>query len=131
MKNRADLGLHFNIPNTDSLYKSLNTDCGKKAYWTNRQWISGLKEGKTEAIDAVEEHIEQNPESIVRFWELLAHAHTINQNRESACHWVEQAFHTDLDPPKEMLQSCAQQTLPTSNSKWRLYSLEEIDQRLQ
>ena len=107
----------------------MNTDV-TKAYWTNRQWISGLKEGKTDAIEAVEEHIQQNPESIVRFWELLTHAHTINNNVESACRWVEQAFHKDLEPPNEMVQSCAQQTLPTRQSKWQLTSLEEIDQRL-
>ena len=130
LKNSADLGLHFHISNTDTLYKELNTECGNKAYWTNRQWISGLKEGKVDAIEAVEKHLQQKPEAIVRFWELLTHAHTINNNVESACRWVEQAFHKDLAPPNEMVQSCAQQSLPARPSKWRLTSIEEIDLRL-
>ena len=131
LKNKADLGLHFNILQTDAVYKELNLKCGTKPYWTNRQWISGLKEGRPDAIQAVEAHIEAHPDSMTQFWELLVQANILRQNLQGACHWVEQAFHKDLSPRSDTLQSCAQKQLPLLNTKWRLTTPEDLDERLQ
>ena len=131
LKIEAELGLHFNIIQTTDVYNELNTKCGQKAYWTNRQWISGLKQGHADAIQAVEQYIKTHPDTLERFWELLVQAHTLNQNVEGACYWVEQAFHKDLNPDNDTLQSCAQKELPSLNPQWRQTTPEEVDQQLQ
>lgn len=131
LKNKGDLGLQFNIIQTGTVYKELNSRCGTKAYWTNRQWISGLKEGQTEVIQSVEQHIETHPEGIGQFWELLVQAYTLNQNVDGACHWVEQAFHNDLAPGNDALQACSQKQLPLLKPQWSLTTPEQVDQRLQ
>ena len=131
LKNKADLGLQWNIIQTDAVYQELNEKCGPKDYWTNRQWISGLKEGHSDAIQAVEQYIQTHPDALIRFWELLVQAHTLNQNVEGACHWIEQAFHKDLAPENDSLQSCAQKQPPLLNEKWRLKTPEEVDLQLQ
>ena len=126
-KNQAELMRHYQVKNTAQQYEQLIEHCGTKQHWQNRLWASGLKEGRNDVLKVIDKRVDDEPDLISQYWQLLAHGYALNGNTERACHWIERAFHNGHKIAKDQLSHCANGKTPSPEPKWKLQTVEHID----
>ena len=132
LKNTAKLGFHFSEDQNPKQFQNLLDTCGQAPHWKRRLVLAELKSGKQTAIQTATEWIENDPKDIRNLWKFLAHAEQLNGNYNSACQWVQKAFHSN---PKrvstEIIQRCAQETPPFQMEIWKVQSKKDISTSIQ
>jgi len=126
-KNQAELMRHYQVMDTSKEYERLIERCGTKQHWQNRLWASGLKEGRNDILQEIDERVDSDQSLISQYWQLLAHGYALNGNTERACHWIERAFHNGHKIAEDHLSRCANGKPPSPEPQWRLQTLEQID----
>ena len=132
LKNTAALGFQYSLNTNPQDFQNLMDTCGQAPHWMRRKVLAELKLGDPNAIKTAIEWTQQNPKDILNLWKFLAHAEQINGNIDTACHWIQTAFHSKSKRiSQELIERCAHQEPPFKKEVWKIQSKNDIDMRIQ
>ncbi len=127
-KNEAALGKYYLVEGTHQIYQALLDECGTKPHWQNNLWFSGLKEGIPSIIEEVEEVVSKTPSKQRLFWLHLQHAHSLQNNAQEACQWLQIGFRKfNRTPSAADLKACLEGSVPSVKSNWIVQPRDTIN----